>query len=288
MTHVLSVGTATLDIVYTLDRYPEEDEEMRARSLRVCRGGNAANTAVVLAQLGHQSSFLGVLADAPETAVIERDFLDHSVSFSFCPKVSGRPPTSSIYLSGPSRTIVHYRDLPELNALQFDRVPLDDIGWVHFEGRNVAELQKMIARVRKSLPEARVSVELEKPRDGIESLWRLADVLICSHGFAQHYGHDEPEPFLRWLRTQATDAVLVLAWGKQGAFGLTMGGEFLRGVACPPETVVDSLGAGDVLNAAVVSDLAAGKSLHDALETGCFLAGKKCGVNGLDVIAKQA
>lgn len=287
MAHVLSVGTATLDIVYTLDRYPEEDEEMRARGLRVSRGGNAANTAVVMAQLGHQSSFLGVLADAPETSVIEQDFLDHSVNFSFCPKVAGRPPTSSIYLSGPARTIVHYRDLPELNALQFEQLPLDGIGWVHFEGRNVAELQQMLARVRKHQPEARVSIELEKPREGIASLWQSADVLICSRGFAVHYGHDEPEAFLKWLRTQAPEAVLVLAWGKQGAFGMTMDGEFLHGVARPPEKVVDSLGAGDVFNAAVVSELVAGKALHDALETGCFLAGKKCGVDGLGVLDTQ-
>ena len=49
MAHVLLVGTATLDLVFALDHHPAADEEMRAQRLRICRGGNAANSAVVLA-----------------------------------------------------------------------------------------------------------------------------------------------------------------------------------------------------------------------------------------------
>lgn len=284
MTRILLVGTATLDIVYTLDRYPLEDDEVRAQGLRVCRGGNAANTAVVLAQLGHASSFFGVLANAPEKAVIDLDFARHGVSFSACPHLPGRLPTSSIYLSGRHRTIVHYRDLPELTAEQFNGIDLDSFDWVHFEGRNVPQLLLMLARVRKLRPEAMISLELEKPRDGIEAAWGMADLLICSRGYASHCGHDDPVAFLLWLRGKSPGNVLAAAWGESGAYGLAVDGEVVvHSPAILPEQVVDTLGAGDTFNAGLIGGLADGQALPDALQTACALAGRKCGVYGLDI-----
>jgi len=284
MARILLVGTATLDIVYSLDRYPAEDAEVRAQGLRVCRGGNAANTAVVLAQSGHACSFFGVLADAPETAVIDRDLALHGVDSSACPRLAGRPPTSSIYLSGPHRTIVHYRDLPELLAEQFSPLDLSVFDWVHFEGRNVSQLLLMLARVRAQRPDVRISLELEKPRDGIEMAWEMADVLICSRGYASHCGHDDPVAFLVWMREKLPGTVLVAAWGESGAYGMAMNGaEVVHQAAMLPEQVVDTLGAGDTFNAGLIGGLVRGHVLPEALRTACRLAGKKCGVHGLDV-----
>ena len=49
MSHILTVGIATLDIINLVDHYPAEDEEMRALAQHIECGGNAANTASVLA-----------------------------------------------------------------------------------------------------------------------------------------------------------------------------------------------------------------------------------------------
>lgn len=284
MARILLVGTVTLDIVYTLDRYPVEDDEIRAQGLRVCRGGNAANTAVVLAQMGHACSFFGVFADAPETAVIDLNFARHGVDFSACPRLSGRPPTSSIYLSGSHRTIVHYRDLPELTAEQFALIDLNMYDWVHFECRNVPELVSMIARVRALRPDVMISLELEKPREGIEALWGAAGLLICSRGYAKHCGYDDPAAFLGWMRARSSQAVLAVAWGESGAYGLTVDGEVAYSPSFPPERVVDTLGAGDTFNGGLIGSIAKGVGLPDALQQACRLAGKKCGVYGLDGI----
>ncbi len=35
MARILAIGTATLDLVFTLTRYPAEDAELRARGLRI-------------------------------------------------------------------------------------------------------------------------------------------------------------------------------------------------------------------------------------------------------------
>uniref|UniRef100_A0A8B9QM42 Ketohexokinase n=1 Tax=Apteryx owenii TaxID=8824 RepID=A0A8B9QM42_APTOW len=55
--------------------------------------------------------------------------------------------------------------------------------------------------------------------------------------------------------------------------------------AFPPDAVVDTLGAGDTFNAAVIFALSEGRqSLQEAITFGCRVAGRKCGVQGYDGI----
>lgn len=280
MARILMVGTATLDLVFELDHAPAADEEMRARSLRTCRGGNAANSAVVLAGLGHEVEFLGALADAPETGVIENDFRLHDVNFSRCPRLPGRAPTSSIYLSGASRSIVHYRDLPELRRSDLDMIDLPRFDWIHFEGRNVTELEAMLSAVRQRSPGCQISLELEKPREGIASCYGFADLLLCSRGFVEHWGSFEPQHFLEQFGCR--HARMVLAWGDQGAYGRDLSGGCCHAAAYPPARVIDTLGAGDTFNAGLIHALASGQALPGAMDQANRLAGAKCGVFGFD------
>lgn len=283
MARILLVGTATLDLVFGLDYHPDADEEMRAQSLRICRGGNAANTAVVLSRLGHQAEFLGVLAEAPETAVIERDFVAHEVVFAHCPRLPGRPPTSSIYLNAGSRSIVHYRDLPELDAASLLAIDLAGYDWLHFEGRNVEVLSEMLASVRSRYPCLPISLELEKPRSGIEALFGQADLLLCSRGFAAHYGYEMSQDFLLWMSERSPRAIVVVAWGAGGAYGVTQDGAICHAPATELMQVVDALGAGDTFNGGMVDAIARGLQLDRALFSACSLAGRKCSIHGFDV-----
>lgn len=283
MARVLLVGTASLDLIFNLDHSPAADEEMRAQSLRTVRGGNAANTAVVLRQLGHAAEFLGALAEAPETSVITDDFASRGIEYANCPRFPGKPPTSSIYLTGATRSIVHYRDLPELSAPDIESVYLDNLDWVHFEGRNVAAVQKMMGYVLEQKPDMFISLELEKPRENIETLFPLADLLLCSRGFGQHFGYKNPDDFLRWMRQQAPQACIIAAWGEQGAYALGAGDQICHAPAMPPCEVVDTLGAGDTFNAAVIDAAIRTLPIPELLQAACKLAGDKCGRYGFDL-----
>ena len=283
MARVLLVGTATLDLVFGLDHFPGSDEEMRAQSLRTVRGGNAANTAVVLSQLGHEVEFLGTLADAAESSVITTDFERFNIDYKNCPRLPGKPPTSSIYLAGSTRSIVHYRDLPELSAEHIKPVSLSGLEWVHFEGRNVTEVGRMMDYVLEHRPDLFVSLELEKPRANIEGLFPLADLLICSHNFARDFGHEDAATFLRWMRKQVPQACIIAAWGEQGAYALGAGDAICHAPAMPPERVIDTLGAGDTFNAAVIDAAIRGIAVPELLQSACKLAGEKCGRHGFDL-----
>jgi len=284
MARILAVGTATLDLIFSLARYPDEDAELRAKGLRISPGGNAANTLVVLSQLGYACAFAGVLADGPETIPILERLTRHQIDHTACRRVRGRAPTSCILLSlqGGSRTIVHYRDLPEYGEDEFQRIDLTPFNWVHVEARDGPETARMVRRIRDSRPNLACSVEVEKPRPGIEAVFADATVLIFSRAYAGHRGSDTPHFFLPTMREQAPQADLIVTWGKEGAYGLDRWGAIHHSPAYPPIEVKDTLGAGDTFNAGLIDAYLKGLGLAEALSHACRLAGKKCGQIGLE------
>lgn len=281
---ILAVGVATIDIVNTVDRYPVEDEEVRALDQRVSLGGNATNTLVVLSRLGHHCSWAGAIADDPGSRQILAQFLQHGVETRYHIRhADTATPTSYITLSrqGGSRTIVHYRHLPEFGWQDFSRIEIDLFDWVHFEGRNIADLEKMMVAL-KARPEIVCSLEVEKAREGIEALFPLARLLLFSRAYARHRGFFDAASLLGSIRRQApAGATLVCAWGDQGAWGMDGQGELFHAPAFPPQRVVDTVGAGDVFNAGVIDGLAAGGVLPEVLTQACRLAGEKCGRYGV-------
>lgn len=289
MANILAIGNATLDLVYTLPGFLKEDHELRARHMHMCRGGNATNTLVVLSQLGHHCSWGGVIAQSPQSRIILDDLARYRIDTQYCQKLPGKVPTSCVMLNAETgtRSIVHYRDLPDFGFKQFQRIKLAPFDWVHFEARhNVGDIQCMIRWMRDQRPDLRCSLEVEKPRPWIQNLLPLADVLLCSRGFARANGFTKGIPFLQWLRKLAPQADLIVAWGEEGAYGLD---RYDKEHACPahvPAEIRDTLGAGDTFNAAVIDGYLRTLDFPDILSAGCQLAGKKCGQIGLDGLTR--
>lgn len=286
MARILAVGNATLDIINHVENYPKEDQEVRALSQQRCRGGNATNSLVVLSQLGHDGAWAGTLAAEPDAETIKSDLQKYHIDLSAVHTVdSGKVPTSYISLSrsSGSRTIVHFRDLPEYHYDRFAGIDLQQFDWIHFEGRNLEQVKKMLERVRREYPQLPCSLEAEKPREGIEQLFPFADLLMFSREFAEHRGYGDSSEFLRYMSKQGLSAQMSCTWGENGAHGLNRQGEILHAPAFSPEKVVDTLGAGDAFNAGLIGQLVQGADLQTALTEASRLAGKKCGIYGLQI-----
>jgi len=288
LARILAVGNATLDIINIVDGYPAEDMEVRATAQQIRRGGNAANTLVALSQLGHHCSWAGTLANEPDGSLILTDLAHHKINTTAVHTVAnGKVPTSYVTLNrrNGSRTIVHYRDLPEYNHIDFEQIDLGRLDWIHFEGRNIDEMRLMMARVRTIRPDLPVSLEVEKLRPNMDTLFPYASVLLFSKEFARHHGFQEAPSFLAAFHERGIDAQLICAWGELGAYGMGDDGVCHHAPAHPPAQVVDTLGAGDVFNAGIIDALVRGKSIEAALDDATRLAGKKCGICGLDSLA---
>ncbi|MDX1812629.1 MAG: PfkB family carbohydrate kinase, partial [Gammaproteobacteria bacterium] len=221
MAKILGVGIATLDIINHVDHYPHEDEEMRALSQRFCRGGNVTNTLSVLSQLNHNCYWAGVLCNDNDVKYITDDLTRNKINFDHCLTLNeGKVPTSYITLNeqNGSRTIVHYRDLPELNFEAFQKIPLADFDWIHFEAREPTENLKMISWLKQNWPEIPVSIEIEKNRPNIESLCQAADLYLYSKHFANQNGFNSALEFLQHQSEIQSGKDLVCAWGELGAY----------------------------------------------------------------------
>lgn len=288
---ILGVGIATLDLIHEVDSYPGEDSEVRALAQRWTRGGNVTNSLSLLAQLGHRCRWAGTLADDAASAFILDDLARQGIDASHAARIPGTvTPMSCIALSRAtgSRTIVHYRDLPELEADAFASVPLDGIDWVHFEGRHPAATRRMIERVLAEQPDAGLSLELEKPRPGIADLLHGPRVLLASRAYAQMAGFSDPAAFLVDLMPRTSATLCVVAWGAEGAWYRVRGGATQSAPACPPQRIVDTLGAGDCFNAAIIDGLLRGLASGDTVARAVRLAGYKCGRSGFDGLVEAA
>src|SRR3569623_1786090 len=147
MARILGIGTATLDIINRVDGYPAEDSEVRALAQRISRGGNCTNTLVVLSQLGHRCDWGGVLAEEPDAARITADLDSYHIGLAPVRRIArGKMPTSYIVVNqrNGSRTIVHYRDLPEYGYDDFAAIDLDGYHWLHLDGRHIADSLRML------------------------------------------------------------------------------------------------------------------------------------------------
>lgn len=287
MANILAVGNATIDVINTVGDYPREDEEIRAISQRIARGGNAANTLVILNQLGHDCWWAGTLAEEPNTQYIRNDLARFKIDTRHSRTVSpGTAPTSYVTLSqrNGSRTIVHYRDLPEFDFESFAAIPLHTFDWIHFEARNVPATRKMLDFLRTAAGKVRVSIEIEKPRIDVETLFSYADVLLFSRTYAQAHGVSDGNIFLRRIKGDYNlQADLYCTWGAQGADALSRWNAQFHSPAVDVVQVIDTLGAGDTFNAAVIDGYVRGHNIEQTLHQACHIAGLKCGRVGLEL-----
>lgn len=286
MARILVVGVATVDVVAYVDHFPEENSKVRASKREVRRGGNAANTAVVLSRLGHEVSWAGVLVETPDSAVITDDFNRHGVDTTHAHRVaSGTPPISCITHSNAtgSRTIVHFRDAPEFAFEQFSRIDLHSFDWIHFEGRACDETARMVRHaISARHSHLTISVEAETTRPGIDGLIAAADVVYFSRAFARQRGHTSSRLLLEAVRSRFNGRIAVGAEGECGACALDRNGTLQSSPAFPPPAVIDTVGAGDTLNAGFIHGQLQGKSVSDSLTQACKLAGAKIGTSGFD------
>nr|XP_046241122.1 ketohexokinase isoform X1 [Scatophagus argus] len=298
MKKILCVGLVCLDIINVVDKYPEEDTDSRCLSQRWQRGGNASNSCTVLSLLGAPSAFMGSLSAGPVADFIVADFLRREIDVAAVVwQVKGQNPCACCVVcpSSGSRTVVlSDMNLPDVTVEDFSKVDLGQFKWIHWEGRNADEQVKMIQQVvmyNSTVPRQQritISVEIEKIREPLYQLFSHGDVVFVSKDVARHFGFLTAEAALRGLyRRVKQGAVLVCAWAEKGADALGPDGVIVHSDAFPPEALVDTLGAGDTFNAAVIYTLSNGGSLQDALTFGCKVAGSKCGFHGYDGIGEM-
>lgn len=286
MAKILGIGNAVLDVILTTANYPKEDDEMRAKNRQFQVGGNVSNSLYVLTQLGHESSIMTTIGGDTSAKQLLAGLKANHIETEHTQRfIQGQTPTSYVIHNEEtgSRTITHYRDLPELSFEYFAKVEIENYDWLHFEGRNVEALKGMLNIAKTFLDDQPISLEVEKARDGIEELFSQANILIFSHHYASQKGYANGETLLTAMRELAPDSHLICTWGKQGAWFMEAGSQTVQHQAIHeiPQTI-ETLGAGDTFNAALIDAMSQQQSLAESVAAASKLAARKCQQIGLD------
>nr|XP_002123654.1 ketohexokinase isoform X1 [Ciona intestinalis]XP_026696254.1 ketohexokinase isoform X1 [Ciona intestinalis] len=302
---ILCVGLICVDVVSITKHYPDEGSDYRLLGTHWQKGGNAANSSAVLSILGNKVDFFGAIpipkkSDIHGTICVGyiKDRMDYyNVGMDNVVERPGEAlPFSTVLINNEtgSRTILHYRKgLQELLYEDFKKVDISEYSWIHFEGRNIEEVVKMIDRVVKYNDDnchskITISVELEKPRRANSCLLLPhADLAVISQDYAEFNGQSSAIDAVDYYRAKCKKgASVVCAWGSAGAAsgvaGLPKSSEMTD--AFPPERVVDTLGAGDTFLAGLVHSVSRGHPLLSSVKFACRLAGCKVGFYGYEAL----
>lgn len=287
MAKILGIGNAVLDTIFTVNSYPNEDQEVRATKRHNQVGGNVNNSLYVLQQLGHQTSLCSTLSNDPEAKLLLSGIEQRGIDCQHIQKfIQGRTPNSFVTLNAHtgSRTIIHYRELPEVSFEHFAKIEIEDYEWLHFEGRNLENLPGMLNIAKTFLDQQPISLEVEKPRDGIEAIFPQVNLLIFSHHYAKAKSYEDGEQLLEAVQRHAPNTNMVCTWGTKGVWILPAGGEITHIPAKAVHPIIDTLGAGDTFNAGLIHKLINNESLVSAAQYANELAANKIQKMGLDDI----
>mmetsp|Transcript_10615 Transcript_10615/g.20876 ORF Transcript_10615/g.20876 Transcript_10615/m.20876 type:complete len:432 (-) Transcript_10615:33-1328(-) len=303
----LVVGIACVDTVDEIPAFPSEDSEMRSLGRLRRVGGNGTNLVRAARQFDQLACGL-MYSSTPDHVDPNAAFIRETLTQEGIGDVPiyvagnrGQIPASFILqsrLTG-SRTIIHYRDIPELRLehLQGMYIP-GACTWAHFEGRSGEEVSRMLAFTES---ECTVSLEIEKPRPPYDmlQLLRYCDVVMIGKDYVKAQGFDSAPPFLEmlWAKRKTLNIKpnekIVVPWGERGAYGVEFGEdvevddvnngpEIIHVPAVElPGPIIDSVGAGDVFNGSLIVALLRGHTLREAMVFGCCIAGNKCTQQGI-------
>jgi ribokinase len=244
---VCVLGDLLLDVIVRLDSPVAAGDDTSAET-RVGAGGQAANVAAWVAELGEEARFVGKRADDAAGRLVAEELRSRGVDLAG-PVVEGRNGVV-VSLVGPNgdRTMASDRGVsPLLGAWELEMRWFRDCAWLHLSGYSL---------LRSPIDEAGA-----KAAGAVRALGGKVSVDLASASLIGAYG---PERLVARLRLLQPDVVFanddeVAAVGdelpagtlvrKRGPEGIVVDGEALAAV---PAEVVDSTGAGDALAAGFI------------------------------------
>jgi ribokinase len=271
MGRVFVAGSINMDVVATADRHPRVGETVAGREVLYFPGGKGANQAVSAAKLGAPTTLIGRLGTDAFGSELRTFLTAEGVDLSFVRDTEAHTGTAIITLANADNTIVV---IAGANGI----VSADDIATVALAKGDIAVSQFEIPQTTVSAffkrARAAGATAILNPAPAVAfgaELLDLVDILILNEtelsllAKTELRDGDEPARFMEAARALRgdRDMIVCVTLGKRGVVALADGKPLV--VEGRAVKAVDTTGAGDCFVGAVASQLAAGKSLRDAL-----------------------
>ncbi|MES1034900.1 ribokinase [Bacillus pumilus] len=262
MSHIVVVGSCSMDLVVTSNKRPNAGETVLGESFKTVPGGKGANQAVASARLGAEVYMIGRVGDDAYGQDILSNLQDQGVRTSYMkPVTEMESGTAHIILAEGDNSIVVVKGANNEVTPDYVREALstiDDIGMVLIQQEIPEETVEAVCAI---CSEKEIPVILN-PAPARKVSQQVLDQ-------ATYITPNEHEAVLMFNGRSIEDALrqysnkLLITEGKNGVRYF----DGLKEVLVPgfPVEAVDTTGAGDTFNGALAVALTEGKSLYDAL-----------------------
>jgi sugar/nucleoside kinase (ribokinase family) len=292
----LFVGRTTLDVLYRLDRMPEEDTKVYARDIQAAPGGPALNAAITHSLLGGRAMLVSAVGRGLWAASVRRQLRRHDVRLlDLADGTAYETPLCTVLANtaNATRTIVNppisQVALRHLGASWAVEMPSS---WgaippvVLSDGFFLEETAGLLAACKDA--GAAVCLDGGSWKPGTEALAPLLTVAICSERFDVP-GHNgsrsgDSDAVIEWFAARGVPYVAVTR-GARSILASDHGRRFEIEVAKIEAT--DTLGAGDVLHGAFCHHFALKPEFEPALRRAAEIATLSCQCSGAQTWAKE-
>ena len=281
----LFLGRTTLDLLYWLDRLPDEDTKIYARHLKAAPGGPALNAAITHALLGGQAMLVSAVGGGPWAAPVRAELNRLGVRLlDLASETAYETPLCTVLVNAAngSRTIVNPPfsevPLPPLTASWSDQVPAD---WgavppvVLCDGFFLQLALPLLAGCKNA--GAAICLDGGSWKPGTDQLAPLLTAAICSERFSipgSCVGSDSgTDAIFSWFAAQGVPSIAVTR-GARPILGWDRGRRFEIEIAAI--VAKDTLGAGDVLHGAFCHAYALKPDFEAALRQASEIATRSC------------
>ncbi len=291
---VICIGAALVDMVATVFRYPEDDDEVFVSDLSIQSGGAAANTAAACSTLGLETAFIGKLGHNDHFGTkILRDFKDVSVSTEYI-KYSREHSTGSAYVALNQKTknrrifahsgaanYLSKEDIVEKEIISSKLIYLSSLKNIYpfIKAAQIAQANDIPVLLNPGM------LIIEQGFENIKGLLRRLNILILSRREfitllelpSNNFSEESFTNAAKKLREIGIE-VIIITLGKDGALIISKDESFIV-PSYDVEKVKDTTGAGDAFSAGfmygyiMLNDKTA-QTLAKCAKIGNFIAGK--------------
>lgn len=260
----LTIGHASYDITYQVERFPIENTKNRVGKHIACGGGPTSNAGYLLALWGCDVSFQGVVGNDYYGRKIKEEFTKVNVDTNFLELVDSIDTNLSFIIANTtntSRTILTSQgdfiarcSIPNDN--KYDVILVD------------GEEEEMSKRVLLNNKDAIKIIDAGTFKPSTVSLCPLVDYLVCSKNFALDYTElpydGEFENLIKIHEKLVNDFhnTVVITLEDKGSF-TKIGNEY-KLIPSIKVKAVDTTGAGDIFHGAFTYFIIHGYSLEDS------------------------
>lgn len=268
---ILVLGSVNRDLIVHAPRLPLPGETLRGQRFGSCLGGKGANQAVAAARLGAKVALAARVGLKENGAAMVAQLASEGVETRAIAQPADEVPGVALIVVGAAdaenQIVTVAGSNGTLPLAQVEALELAGLRWL------IAQQELPLESVARAFERARAAgvktlLNAAPYRPGCEALLPLVDLLVVNALEAQALvttlggGVAEPEALARTLLAKGPSAVLV----SLGAEGLCwVDAQGVRRVPARRVKAVDTVGAGDTLVGALVTALAEGQAVENAL-----------------------